>query len=172
MTLEPQHPLHWPSHLPRTPARDRRASAFKVAPQQAWRELLEEIARFDGQAVIISTNAPRRRDGRIYTDALDEKLEDPGVAVFFTWAGRRVVFACDTFLTIWENLRALHGTIDALRRIERNGAHQLFDRAFTGFAALPAPDSTPWWTVLGVPQTATVAEINAAWRPGRAQSGT
>jgi hypothetical protein len=156
--------------LPRTPARDRRASAFKVAPQQAWRELLEEIARFDGQAVIVSTNAPRRRDGRIYTDALDEKLEDPGVAVFFTRAGRRVVFACDTFLTIWENLRALHGTIDALRRIERNGAHQLFDRAFTGFAALPAPDSTPWWTVLGVPQTATVAEINAAWRPGRANS--
>jgi hypothetical protein len=164
MTLEPQHPLQWPAHLPRTPVRDRRASAFKVSPQRAYTEMLEEIERFGGQAIIVSTNAPRRRDGRIYSDALDEPMQDPGVAVYFSRTGKRVVFACDTFLTIWENLRALYGTIEALRRIERNGAHQLFNQAFTGFAALPAPAAAPWWTILGIQQTATASEINAAWK--------
>lgn len=162
MTAEPQHPLQWPAHLPRTATRDRRASAFKVTPQQAWTELLEEIGRFGGQAPIISTNAPRRRDGRIYSDALDEPMDDPGVAAYFTRDGKRVVFACDTFRTIWENLRALHGTIEALRRIERNGAHQLFNQAFTGFMALPAPGASDWWTVLGLPRSATADQINAA----------
>jgi hypothetical protein len=161
---EPQHPLHWPAHLPRTAAKDRRQSAFKVSPQRAYSELVEEVTRFGGHGAIFSTNAPRRRDGRIYSDALDEPMQDPGVAAYFTRDGRRVVFACDTFLTIWENLRALHGTIEALRRIERNGAHQLFNQAFTGFAALPAPGAAPWWTILGVPATATADEITAAWR--------
>ena len=164
MSPEPQHPLQWPAHLPRTAARDRCASAFKVSPQQAWTELLDEISRFGGQAPIISTNAPRRRDGRIYSDALAEPMDDPGVAAYFTRDGRRVVFACDAFKTIWENLRALYGTIEALRRIERNGAHQLFNQAFTGFAALPAPGAAPWWTILGVQQNATPDQINAAFK--------
>lgn len=165
MTLEPQHPLQWPAHLPRTASRDRRASAFKVTPVRAYTEMLEEIERFGGQAIIVSTNAPRRRDGRIYSDALDEPMQDPGVAVYFTRGDQRVVFACDAFETIWENLRALYGTIEALRRIERNGAHQLFNQAFTGFAALPAPGAGPWWTILGVARTtATPEEINAAWK--------
>lgn len=164
MTPEPQHPLLWPAHHPRTRARDRRASPFKVTPQQAFTECLAEITRFGGQAAIVSTNAPRRRDGRIYSDALDEPMEDPGVAIYFTRDGKRVVFACDTFLTIWENIRAIFGTIEALRRIERNGAHQLFNQAFTGFTALPAPGMAPWWTILGVNHLATTDQINAAFK--------
>lgn len=137
--LEPQHPLQWPAHQPRTKPSDRRDSAFKVAPQQAFSELIDEIARFGGGGPVVSTNAPRRRDGHIYTDAL-YRIEDPGVAVYFTRKTQRVVFACDTYPTVWENIRAIWATLDALRRIERNGAHQLFDQAFTGFAALPAPN--------------------------------
>lgn len=164
MTLEPQSPLLWPAHLPRTPAKDRRQSAFKVAPQQAYSELLDEVDRFGGVAVIISANAPRRRDGRIYSDALDDVIEDPGAVVYFTRKGQRIAFPCDTFPTIWENLRAIGRTLYALRQIERDGAHQLFNQAFTGFAALPAPGSIPWWTVLGIAPTATPDEINAAFK--------
>jgi hypothetical protein len=162
--LEPQHPLQWPDHQPRTKPSARRDSAFKVAPQQAFTELIDEIARFGGVGPIISTNAPRRRDGRIYSDALDDRLEDPGVAVYFTREKQRVVFACDTYLTVWENIRAIWATLDALRRIERNGAHQLFNQAFTGFAALPAPGAAHWTTVLGVGPNATEEEITAAYR--------
>ena len=45
--------------------------------------------------------------------------------------------ACDCWRTVRDNLRAVGLTIDALRAIDRSGATQLLERAFTGFAALP-----------------------------------
>lgn len=155
-------PLHWPPHVARTPARDRRPSAFKVMGAQAYAQLVEEAHRFGCTAFVISTNAPRSaRTGAPYADALDDDAEDPGAALYLARGDRDLVFACDTFPTIRENLRAIYGTLESLRRIERYGARQMLAAAMAGFTALPSPDR-PWHEVLGLPATATPDEIAEA----------
>jgi hypothetical protein len=64
---------------------------------------------------------------------------------------RERVMACDQWRLVRENVRAIGLTIDALRMISRAGASDLLDRAFTGFAALPAHVKVqrPWRDVLG-----------------------
>lgn len=48
------------------------------------------------------------------------------------------VIACDQFLEVRLNLAAIGLTIKAIRQIERCGTSSLLERAFKGFAALPA----------------------------------
>jgi hypothetical protein len=73
------------------------------------------------------------------------------------------VLACDQYEQIHENIRAIGKTIEALRGIERWGASDMLDRAFTGFEALPAPKV--WWEVLGLTgPSATRSEIAIAYR--------
>jgi hypothetical protein len=48
-----------------------------------------------------------------------------------------LVIACDAFETVANNLAAIVGTIQAIRKIERCGTSALLERAFKGFAALP-----------------------------------
>lgn len=56
-------------------------------------------------------------------------------------------------------------TIAALRSIERYGATEMLEQAFTGFAALPpAGYAKPWWETLGVSQAAPRESIVAAHR--------
>lgn len=40
----------------------------------------------------------------------------------------------------------------------------MMDRAFSGFAAITGPGAKEWWQILGVTATATVEQINAAYR--------
>jgi DnaJ-domain-containing protein 1 len=61
-----------------------------------------------------------------------------------------------------DNVRAVGKTIEALRGIERWGASDMMERAFSAFEALPAPEQ--WWQVLGVSASASAAEIDAAYR--------
>jgi len=75
---------------------------------------------------------------------------DPGVAVYFKRNGRDMVFACDKFIESSDNIYAIAKTIDAMRGIERWGASDMMERAFTGFAALPEKTSQSWRDVLGL----------------------
>jgi len=69
-------------------------------------------------------------------------------------------------------MRAIELTINALRSLDRYGAKETVDAAFTGFAALPANASTgkaiipdqPWYDVLQVSPVADAAVIKAAYR--------
>jgi DnaJ-domain-containing protein 1 len=63
-----------------------------------------------------------------------------------------------------ENLHSLALTIEAMRAIERHGGALMMERAFEGFASLPAPGSASWWSVLQVRPTASAPEIEAAFR--------
>jgi hypothetical protein len=158
-------PLQWPTGRPR--AKHRTASTFKVTPGQAYSELTDELHRWGATNVVVSTNIPLRRDGTPYRDGLDDRLPDPGVAVYFTKAKRAICIACDTYYRPWENMRAVGKSIEAFRAIERHGAGQILDQAFEGFTALPAPSAggpEPWHMVLGCPPWASVEAINAAWR--------
>lgn len=151
------YPLAWPAGWPR--ARSRRSAPFKVPPSQAKREMMEELARLGASDVIVSTDQPLNKDG---SPSLARRWGDPGVAVYFKRKGRNVVLACDQYSELHDNMRAIGKTAEAMRGIERWGASDMLDRAFTGFEALPAPEQ--WWQVLGVDQSASADEIESAWR--------
>ncbi len=152
-------PLQWPAGWKRT--KSPRPSAFKVEPSKAKRELLQELESLGARDIVITTNQRINKDGSI--SIARYWIDDKGVAIYFKRKGRDTVLACDQYLEIHENLRAIGKTIEAMRGIERWGASDMLDRAFTGFEALPAPK--PWWELLGLANVnATRDEINSAYR--------
>lgn len=127
---------------------------------------MAEIARLGGRMPVISSNAQYRQDGMPY--ARQGYIGDTGVAVYFQRKGKPVVFACDTYAALHDNIHAITKTIEAMRAIERHGASEMLERAFTGFTALPAPIvavmKRDWWEVLGVPRDASAQAIGDAYR--------
>lgn len=153
-------PLHWPQGWPRTDRYKRERARFDVTPDRARREMLDEIRLLGGREVIISTDTPLRLDGQPYANR--RTPDDPGCAVYFKRKGSDAVFACDKYDRLHDNMRAIGKTIGALRGIDRWGASDMLDRAFTGFTALPAPEQ--WFQVLEVASDASEAEIQSAYR--------
>lgn len=154
-----RYPLAWPAGWPRHRG-GRRSAPFKVPPAQARGEMFAELQRLGAKDIVLSSDQPLNRDGSV--SLIRRAMSDPGVAVYFKRKGRDVVLACDKYDQLHDNMRAIGKTAEAMRGIERWGASEMLDRAFTGFEALPAPDA--WWTILGVTQTATPAAIDAAFR--------
>ncbi|HCE21892.1 MAG TPA: J domain-containing protein [Hyphomonas sp.] len=157
-------PLHWPVGRPRTPRHQISHSRFSPGNRaQEVRSVHDELWRLGAKNVIVSTNVRLRRDGMPY--ASDKAPDDQGVAVYFDYLGGQKCFACDRWRTVEENLRAIYKSIEAIRGLDRWGSKSFVDAAFTGFAALPSPETQrPWWEVLGVDQNASPAEIKAAYR--------
>jgi hypothetical protein len=158
-------PLSWPDGWPRSKAR--KDSPYRVTTELALTELLHDLRLMGARHVIVSSNVPLRRDGTMYRgDHSDSAMSDPGVAVYWDARdGRALVAACDAWRTPGENVRALGLTVSALRAIERAGASHLLERAYSGFARLPAGDrERPWWEVLGVERGASLETIRAAYR--------
>ncbi len=117
--------------------------------------------------VVVSSNAFLLRDGRIA--ARQPKIEDAGVAVYFTLDGEPRCTPCDRSDRIEDNVRAIGLTVAALRGLERWGAGERVRAAFRGFAALPASGTSggpngPWWSVLAVAPDASPTEIDTAYR--------
>ena len=108
MSLEPQYPLEWPDGWPRTPWDTRvSGSRFQTTFEKARKELIGELSKMKAANPIISSWLPIRRDGMPYADQARRKIEDPGVAVYFTHKSRRMVIARDAFWTVHENLRSI-----------------------------------------------------------------
>lgn len=141
------YPLAWPDGWPRAETRTTNWQ-FKTTFDKARKRLFQELQRMYASDVILSTNLQLRRDGMPYASGFT-KLADPGVAVYFKRDGKPMVLACDKFLNIQDNLNAIALTINALRGIDRWGATDMMERAFSGFLALPEKASTPWREVLG-----------------------
>ncbi len=145
----------------------RRHGIFQVTLGQARDHLVHELDLLGAKGVVISSDIPTRRDGLPMASAAEPK--DPGVAIYFErmvageW--RPFVLACDAFRKVHWNMRAVGLTVGALRSIQRYGATEMLEQAFTGFAALPpAGRLTPWWEVLGVEPNADEATIRKAYR--------
>lgn len=153
-------PLFWPEGWKRT--RNPETSRFKTGFGAARVKLSAEIQRMGGTGVIISTNVPLRNDGMPRASAPEPK--DSGVAVYFRYKGKDMVFACDKFRYSRENIYAIAMTIDALRGIERWGASDMMERAFSGFKALAAQNERRWWDVLEVRPDATREVIDANFK--------
>ncbi len=148
------YPLAWPDGWPRRKAWVRKPSAYQVEFATARDELLREL-RLMG-----ASNVPLRRDGLPLANM--RQPEDPGVAVYWTDAKRMPrVIACDVWRTVRENLRAVGIAIESIRSLERTGASEILERAFAGFARLPA--SSDHWGVLGISKS-TRAALDARYR--------
>jgi hypothetical protein len=151
-------PLAWPIGRPRASSRDR--SQFKTTLGRAIADVSGEVRRLGGSALVISSNLELRRDGLPYADS--RVPTDPAVAVYFTLKKKPMCFACDRWNRVEENMRAIALTIGALRGIERWGSGSMLEQAFSGFAALPAPEQP--WQVLGVKHDANPGDIERAYR--------
>lgn len=157
-------PLSWPVGRPRTDRWRREQARFDVTFARARDDIVREVELLTGirhgyggrDATILSTNIALRRDGLPL--AGQRQPDDPGVAVYFTYKGQAVSFACDRWTKVEDNMRAIAKTIEALRGIARWGTGDMLKAAFTGFAALPAPDAADWRSVLGVPNTVQTPE--------------
>ncbi|TCL70595.1 J domain-containing protein [Rhizobium sp. BK251] len=153
-------PLAWPAGWPRTT--HPKSSRFDVSFAAARDGLIEQIRLLGGRYAVLSTDIELRRDGLPY--ASQKEPADKGVAVYFEWKGKQRVFACDRWDKIKDNIRALEKTIEAMRGIERWGASDMLERAFSAFTALPSYDGAHWSDVLNVPRDATIDQIKAAYR--------
>ena len=164
------HPLCWPANWPRTAAR-KHSAPYKLAFWQAYNEALDELRRFKGFGVVVSTDVPLRRDGQPYADG---DPRDPGVAVYFTRGKQEYVIACDLYERVRFNMRAVGLALEGLRAVERSGAAHILDRAFAGFAQLGSgsptgPEQRPWREVLNLeglagPDFAVRAAIEASFK--------
>lgn len=144
-----RYPLHWPAGWPR--AKSSQQSRFDVSFAAARDGLFEQIRLLGGRYVVLSTNVELRRDGLPYSKTAEPA--DRGVAVYFERKGKQMVFACDRWNRVRDNVRAIEKTIEAMRGIERWGASDMLERAFSAFEALPAPGERKrsWREVLGFP---------------------
>ena len=162
------YPLQWPQGWKKTEKWYRAKSRFK--PQGFGKirdELFKCLNRMGAKNIVLSTNIPLKQDGMPY--ATFKTPEDVGVAVYFLYKKKQMVFACDMWKTIEENMLSICKTIEAIRGIERWGASEMLERAFTGFAQLEAPGaSTPrqreWWEVLNVGKDYSWDLIKEAYR--------
>lgn len=151
------YPLQWPAGKPRVHAP--RRSNFRTTHTVACQFVLGEIRRLGGTLPVISTNVPLRKDGLPY--AQYRTPDDRGVAVYFSYRGQQMCFACDKWDVIHDNIYAIGKTIEALRGVERWGTGEMVQQAFTGFVALPS--NSPW-DALGLKPGATRSEIEDAYR--------
>lgn len=129
------YPLSWPAGWPRS--KYPQSARFDTSFTSARDGLFREIKLLGGTHVVLSSNLSLRRDG--IPLAGQRQPSDKGVAVYFYRRGKQMAFACDRWNKIEDNIRAVAKTIEAVRGIDRWGASEMMERAFTAFEALPSP---------------------------------
>lgn len=163
-------PLEWPMDWKRTPAHRRidapfgtkRTSTGRLTVMLATERLENEVDRLGARNPVLSTNVSLRLDGRPRSD---ENPSDPGAAIYFSFKGKATVLACDRFFTVADNIAAIAGHIEALRRVERYGVGTI-DQALAGYKALPADSAANWRAVFGfgVDTRVTVDQVDLAYK--------
>jgi hypothetical protein len=156
-----RYPLSWPVGWKRTPYSQRRNAAFhstrtyRREDGQHWKakesltlgdaieRLTGELRRLGARNVVISSNLRVRQDGLPYSQQA-KQLDDPGVAVYFRLSNAPRVLACDKWRSAAENIAAITGHIDAIRKQDRYGVGTL-EQAFAGYAAIPAKTGGEDW---------------------------
>lgn len=155
-------PLIWPAGWPREvhPA----AARFDTPLPTATAALAWELERMGATDVVISSNGELQRNGQFRAN--QPRLDDTGVAVYFTLNGRQSCIPCDRWKRLQDNVQAVRLMVGALRGLDRWGQVGVVSAAFAGFEALPAGGSSGagWWDVLDVPASASRDEIDAAYR--------
>jgi hypothetical protein len=74
---------------------------------------MDELRLLGATDIVVSTNVPLRRDGIPYAES--GHLEDPGIAVWFTYNKKPMVMARDQFVSVAGNLRSLTLALSGMR---------------------------------------------------------
>jgi DnaJ-like protein len=163
MSTYTAYPLTWPPGWKRTDYYGVQRSRYgDHSLAEARNVVTHEVRLMGGRDLVISSNLELRNDGLPRSGRPQPK--DKGVAIYFEYKKKPMCFACDKWGAVEDNLWAIGKTIGAIRQIERAGSSDMMERAFTGFAALPAPAGSNWWEVLGISPRATQEEIRDAYR--------
>jgi hypothetical protein len=145
-----------------------------VGPPRRFKATMETVYR-DLQSTLRQMGASNLRVGQEFDTGQFE--------IVFDRTGRRYVFRCKRWPVALDNFRAAQRTISLLyQAMEEYGTERKltdikapaadpFEQFFLAFEALP-DDSVlllgsglrDWWEVLGVPKTASKADITAAYR--------
>src|SRR5690554_1946551 len=108
------YPLQWPEGWPRTePGKRKQDSAFQVNVGKAIDDLYEELGRLGAKNIVLSSNLTINTFHRPYTK--QNKIEDPGIAVYFTLKDRPMVMARDAYADWRDNIRSLGLAVEAFR---------------------------------------------------------
>ncbi len=172
MSTPTRYPLAWPEGWKRMHSYQRKTATFSRQGKaltlfDGVQRVLDELERLGVHQddVIVSTHLQTRLDGLPRSN--QARPADPGVCVYWRKSINEPMrcMAVDRYDEVQDNLAAVAATLEAMRSIERHGGAAILDRAFTGFAALPAPTAgkRDWWTVLELPATATEAQIRDAY---------
>ncbi len=144
------YPLQWPDGWARTPNWKRDVPKFIAKLARDRDAVIRRLERRSAANIVITSDLPVRGDGLPYANAT---AQDPGIAVWWVEKGAERVMACDRWRTVSYNLRAIEKSLDAMAGLDRWGASQVVERAFAGFAALPAGDQAErkeqWYEILG-----------------------
>lgn len=167
-------PLAWPIGWPRTPASRRQRAPFHRINQRYgengsnWKEkkqltlasaieqLVRECDRLNAQGSVLSTNIELRLDGQPKGDGRPVD-GDPGVAIYFRYKGKPIVFACDKWDRAADNISAIARHIEAIRAQDRWGVGRL-EQALAGYTRLLS-GKRAWFEVLGF------SAPPVAWQP-------
>ena len=152
------YPLQWPAGWPRTPRTS--AARFNTRFAVARDGIFNELRLMNARGIVMSSNLDLRIDGLPYAN--QKQPEDRGVAVYFIREGEQKCIPCDRWNRVEDNAQAIRQTVGALRGLERWGAKQMVDAAFTGFTAIGSGEH--WSDVLGVDRDATTDDIKSAYR--------
>jgi hypothetical protein len=161
-------PLEWPVGWKRSTRRidssfrTKQTANRRLSVIIATSRLENEIERLGALNPVLSTNVSLRLDGRPRSD---ENPRDPGAAIYFSFRGKATVLACDRFQFVADNIAAIAGHIEALRRVERYGVGTI-EQALAGYKALPADTAANWRAVFGFAADSrpTVEQVNTAYR--------
>lgn len=149
-------PLEWPTGWPRTAAANRQRAAFgyrdggdkkPLTITVALKRLELQLDLLRATDVVMSTNVRLRVTGMVHGDGKPEN-GDPGVAVYFRYQKRPLVLACDRWSTVADNINAISGHVDAIRRMDRYGVGRL-EQALAGYNRM-LPGRRAWFDVLGL----------------------
>lgn len=148
------YPCYWPEGWARTEAYKRKDSRYQYTFARARDEITRQLKLLGAREIVISTNIPLRRDGLPLAGQTEPR--DPAVAVYWAELGgwdvknqrqtyKHRVIACDHWKRVHENMHAINKSLDALRALQRAGATQVVEKAFTGFLALASSNPQRTW---------------------------
>jgi hypothetical protein len=143
--------MEWPEGItykpierwPRKLTVDREYSPFRAGLTSTVKALGVELRALDAVDVILQVALPAsdfRIDGRPRARAV---VEHPGVILSFEADAGPLSFPADRYRDMWDNLRAITLTMNALRDVTRYGVSQTGEQ-YRGWAALEAgPSARP-----------------------------
>jgi len=156
-----RYPLQWPAGWRRS--KYTQHSRFSNNTLAKSRDaLLHELELLGATQIVVSTNLVVRKSDGLPKDGQRQPV-DRGIAIYFKLKGKSQCIPCDKWNCIEDNLWAIKKTVEALRGLERWGAKEMVDAAFTGFKALPT-GTNPWWEVLGCQPDSPIASIEEKYK--------